>query len=90
MTTAGTLVADSDQDGWSDLVVATGERQGDDPIVPRVAELVFGPFSVAGRGQRTRRLVLGETRGIAVADYDHDRHPGRAVLTHAGDGVHPC
>ncbi|MFF4656341.1 FG-GAP repeat domain-containing protein [Streptomyces sp. NPDC001381] len=82
-------VADFDQDGWSDLVVvALGERQGDDPIVPRVADLVFGPFSDAGRGQRTRRLDLGETRGIAVADYDHDRHPDLAVLTHSGDGVY--
>ncbi|MGW2447871.1 FG-GAP repeat domain-containing protein [Streptomyces sp. NPDC001675] len=81
--------ADFDQDGWTDLVVvATGERQGDDPVVPRVANLVFGPFSDVGRGHRTRRLDLGETRGIAVADYDHDRHPDLAVLTYAGDGVY--
>ena len=82
-------VADFDGDGWSDLVVvATGQKQGDDPIEPAVAELVSGPFSASGRGQHTRHLDLGETRGIAVADYDHDSHPDLAVFAYAGDGVY--
>ncbi|MFF4260054.1 FG-GAP repeat domain-containing protein [Streptomyces sp. NPDC001663] len=82
-------VADFDGDGWSDLVVvATGQKQGDDPIEPTVAELVSGPFSASGRGQHTRHLDLGETRGIAVADYDHDSHPDLAVFAYAGDGVY--
>jgi hypothetical protein len=82
-------VADFNGDGWSDLVVvATGQRQGDDAIEPTVAELVSGPFSASGRGQHTRHLDLGETRGIAVADYDHDRYPDLAVFSYAGDGVY--
>ncbi|RKN41314.1 FG-GAP repeat domain-containing protein [Streptomyces hoynatensis] len=82
-------VADFDGDGWFDLVaVATGEWQGDDPIEPRVAELRFGPFSREGRGQRSRELDLGETRGIAVADYNHDRYPDLAAFVYAGDGVY--
>lgn len=82
-------VADFDGDGWSDLVVvATGQKQGDDAIEPTVDELVSGPFSASGQGQRTRQLDLGETRGIAVADYDHDAHPDLAVFSYAGDGVY--
>jgi hypothetical protein len=82
-------VADFNGDGWMDLVVvATGKKQGDDPIEPTVAELVSGPFSASGRGQHTRHLDLGETRGIAVADYDHDTHPDLAVFGYAGDGVY--
>jgi hypothetical protein len=82
-------VADFDGDGWSDLVVvATGKKQGDDAIEPTVAELVSGPFSASGRGQHTRHLDLGETRGIAVADYDHDAYPDLAVFSYAGDGVY--
>ncbi|MEV6962392.1 VCBS repeat-containing protein [Streptomyces sp. NPDC051207] len=82
-------VADFDRDGWPDLVVAaTGEWRGDDPVEPDVAEVRFGPFSASGGGQRTRGLDLGETRGLAVADYDHDRHPDLAVYAYAGDGVH--
>jgi len=82
-------VADFDGDGWSDLVVvATGQNQGDDAIEPTVAELVSGPFSASGRGQHTRHLDLGETRGIAVADYDHDPHPDLAVFAYSGDGVY--
>lgn len=82
-------VADFDGDGWSDLVVvATGRIQGDDAIEPTVDELISGPFSASGRGQRTRQLDLGETRGIAVADYDHDRHPDLAVFSYEGDGVY--
>jgi len=82
-------VADFNGDGWSDLVVvATGQKQGDDAIEPTVAELVSGPFSASGRGQHTRHLDLGETRGIAVADYDHDRYPDLAVFSYAGDGVY--
>ncbi|MEU9285522.1 VCBS repeat-containing protein [Streptomyces sp. NPDC048275] len=82
-------VADFDGDGWDDLVVvATGQKRGDDPIEPTVAELVSGPFSASGRGQHTRHLDLGETRGIAVADYDHDPYPDLAVFAYAGDGVY--
>lgn len=82
-------VADFDGDGWSDLVVvATGQIQGDDAIEPTVDELVSGPFSASGQGQRTRHLDLGETRGIAVADYDHDPYPDLAVFSYAGDGVY--
>ncbi|WP_327319816.1 FG-GAP-like repeat-containing protein [Streptomyces sp. NBC_01235] len=82
-------VADFNGDGWSDLVVvATGQKQGDDAIEPTVAELVSGPFSGSGRGQHTRHLDLGETRGIAVADYDHDPYPDLAVFSYAGDGVY--
>jgi hypothetical protein len=82
-------VADFDGDGWADLVVvATGQNQGDDAIEPTVAELVSGPFSASGRGQHTRHLDLGETRGIAVADYDHDPHPDLAVFDYSGDGVY--
>ena len=69
-------VADFDDDGWSDLVVlATGQKQGDDAIAPTVDELISGPFSASGRRQHTRPLDLGETRGIAVADYDHNAYP---------------
>jgi len=82
-------VADFDGDGWSDLaVVATGEKQGDDAIKPAVDKLISGPFSTSGRGQHTRNLDLGETRGIAVADYDHDRYPDLAVFAYSGDGVY--
>uniref|UniRef100_A0AAU2AHH1 VCBS repeat-containing protein n=1 Tax=Streptomyces sp. NBC_00093 TaxID=2975649 RepID=A0AAU2AHH1_9ACTN len=82
-------VADFDGDGWSDLVVvATGQIQGDDAIEPTVDELVSGPFSASGQGQHTRRLDLGETRGITVADYDHDPYPDLAVFSYAGDGVY--
>ncbi|MFE2219268.1 FG-GAP-like repeat-containing protein [Streptomyces canus] len=82
-------VADFNGDGWSDLVVvATGQKQGDDAIEPTVAEQVSGPFSGSGRGQHTRHLDLGETRGIAVADYDHDPYPDLAVFSYAGDGVY--
>ncbi|MEU9157669.1 VCBS repeat-containing protein [Streptomyces sp. NPDC048417] len=82
-------VADFDGDGWSDLVVvATGQNQGDDAIEPAVAELVSGPFSASGRGQRSRHLDLVETRGIAVADYDHDSRPDLAVFSYSGDGVY--
>ncbi|MFF3379093.1 FG-GAP repeat domain-containing protein [Streptomyces sp. NPDC002680] len=82
-------VADFDGDGWNDLVVvATGRIQGDDAIEPTVDELISGPFSASGQGQRTRHLDLGETRGIAVADYDHDPHPDLAVFSYAGDGVY--
>jgi hypothetical protein len=82
-------VSDFDQDGWTDLVVvATGEWRGDDPIDPSVAQVRWGPFSAAGGGQRTRDLDLGETRGIAVADYNHDRYPDLAVYSYAGDGVY--
>ncbi|MDQ0938688.1 hypothetical protein QFZ67_000393 [Streptomyces sp. V1I1] len=82
-------VSDFDQDGWTDLVVvATGKWRGDDPIDPRVAQVRWGPFSAAGGGQRTRDLDLGETRGIAVADYNHDRYPDLAIYTYAGDGVY--
>jgi hypothetical protein len=82
-------VADFDGDGWSDLVVvATGQNQGDDAIEPAVAKLVSGPFSASGGGQRTRDLGLGETRGIAVADYDHDSLPDLAVFSYSGDGVY--
>lgn len=82
-------VADFDGDGWSDLVVvATGQIQGDDPIEPTVDGLISGPFSASGRGQHTRNLDLGETRGIAVADYDHDPYPDLAVFAYAGDGVY--
>jgi hypothetical protein len=82
-------VADFDGDGWSDLVVvATGQNQGDDAIEPAVAKLVSGPFSASGRGQRTRHLDLVETRGVAVADYDHDARPDLAVFSYSGDGVY--
>lgn len=82
-------VADFDGDGWSDLaVVATGQTQGDDAIEPTVAKLVSGPFSASGAGQHTRNLDLGETRGIAVADYDHDSFPDLAVFSYSGDGVY--
>ncbi|UFR00377.1 VCBS repeat-containing protein [Streptomyces sp. Go40/10] len=82
-------VADFDGDGWSDLVVVAGQEQsGDDPVPPRVAELRFGPFSRTGRSRRTVRLDLGATKDIAVADYDHDRHPDLAAYTYAGDGVY--
>ncbi|MEV7679996.1 VCBS repeat-containing protein [Streptomyces sp. NPDC088341] len=82
-------VADYNRDGWSDLViVATGKWHGDDPIDPSVAELRLGPFSATGQGQRTRALDLGEIRGLAVADYDHDPYPDLAAFTYAGDGVY--
>ncbi|MER5756007.1 VCBS repeat-containing protein [Streptomyces sp. NPDC002088] len=82
-------VADFNGDGWSDLVVvATGQKQGDDAIEPTADELISGPFSASGRGQHTRHLDLGETRGIAVADYDHDPYPDLAVFSYAGDGVY--
>ncbi|MEU3953918.1 VCBS repeat-containing protein [Streptomyces achromogenes] len=83
------VVADFDQDGWSDLaVVAGGAQAGDDPVPPRVAELRLGPFSGTGRSRRTVRLDLGATRDIAVADYNHDRYPDLAAYTYAGDGVY--
>ncbi|MFI5683177.1 FG-GAP-like repeat-containing protein [Streptomyces sp. NPDC051636] len=83
------LVADFDRDGWSDLlIVATGEWQGDDPVDPRVAELRRGPFSKSGRGHHPRHLDLGETRGVAVGDYNHDRYPDLAAFTYEGDGVY--
>ncbi|MFJ6086979.1 FG-GAP repeat domain-containing protein [Streptomyces sp. NPDC092369] len=82
-------VADFDGDGWSDLaVVATGQKQGDDAIKPKVAKLVSGPFSASGRGQRTRKLDLVETRGVSVADFNHDSHPDLAVFSYNGDGVY--
>jgi hypothetical protein len=82
-------VADFDGDGWSDLaVVATGQKQGDDAIKPAVAKLVSGPFSASGRGQHTRNLDLTETRGVSVADYDHDSHPDLAIFSYNGDGVY--
>jgi hypothetical protein len=82
-------VADFDDDGWSDLVVlATGQKQGDDAIAPTVDELISGPFSASGRRQHTRPLDLGETRGIAVADYDHNAYPDLGVFAYAGDGVY--
>ncbi|MGW1214384.1 FG-GAP repeat domain-containing protein [Streptomyces sp. NPDC002499] len=82
-------VADFDGDGWSDLaVVATGQKQGDDAIKPKVAKLVSGPFSASGQGQRTRKLDLTETRGVSVADYNHDSHPDLAVFSYSGDGVY--
>ncbi|MGW3289699.1 FG-GAP repeat domain-containing protein [Streptomyces sp. NPDC001002] len=82
-------VADFDGDGWSDLaVVATGQSQGDDPIKPKVAKLVSGPFSASGRGQHTRNLDLVETRGVSVADYNHDSRPDLAVFSYSGDGVY--
>ncbi|MEU1013652.1 VCBS repeat-containing protein [Streptomyces sp. NPDC005890] len=80
-------VADFDRDGWSDLVVVAGEAQGgDDPIPPWVAELRLGPFSGTGRSRRTVRLDLRATKDIAVADFDHDRHPDLAAYTYSGDG----
>lgn len=82
-------VADFDGDGWSDLVVvASGQNQGDDAIEPAVAQLVSGPFSASGRGQHTRHLDLVETRGVAVADYDHNSRPDLAVFSYSGDGVY--
>ncbi|MER5433255.1 VCBS repeat-containing protein [Streptomyces sp. NPDC002588] len=81
-------VADFDRDGWSDLVVVAGRRQGgDDPIPPKVAELRLGPFSDSGRSRRIRRLDLGATQNIAVADFDHDRYPDLGAFTYVGDGV---
>ncbi|MGI5404899.1 FG-GAP repeat domain-containing protein [Streptomyces sp. CA-135486] len=82
-------VADFNRDGWSDLfIVATGAWRGDDPINPSVSEMRLGPFSAAGRGQSVRHLDLGETRGIAVADYNHDHYPDLAAFVYAGDGVY--
>ncbi|MEU6549292.1 VCBS repeat-containing protein [Streptomyces sp. NPDC046915] len=82
-------VADFDRDGWADLVVvATGKWQGDDPIEPRLAELRRGPFARTGRGHDPRHLDLGETRGVAVADYNHDRYPDLAAYIYDGDGVY--
>ncbi|MFF4394046.1 FG-GAP repeat domain-containing protein [Streptomyces sp. NPDC001480] len=82
-------VADFDRDGWADLVVvATGKWQGDSPIEPRLAELRRGPFSRTGRGHDPRHLDLGETRGVAVADYDHDRYPDLAAYIYDGDGMY--
>ncbi|AKN74923.1 hypothetical protein QR97_39200 [Streptomyces sp. PBH53] len=82
-------VADFDRDGWSDLVVVAGEEQGgDDPIPPRVAELRLGPFSGTGRSRRVVQLDLGATKDIAVADYNHDRHPDLAAYTYSGDGTY--
>ncbi|MFF4659156.1 FG-GAP repeat domain-containing protein [Streptomyces sp. NPDC001381] len=82
-------VADFDRDGWSDLVVVAGRNPaGDDPVPPRLAELRLGPFSNTGRGQKIVRLDLGLTRNIAVADYDHDRHPDLAAYTYTGDGTY--
>ncbi|MCE0444927.1 VCBS repeat-containing protein [Streptomyces tricolor] len=82
-------MADFDRDGWSDLVVVAGEEQGgDDPIPPRVAELRLGPFSGTGRSRRVVQLDLGATKDIAVADYDHDRHPDLAAYTYSGDGTY--
>ncbi|MFJ8111814.1 FG-GAP repeat domain-containing protein [Streptomyces sp. NPDC096132] len=80
-------VADFDQDGWSDLVVVAGRRQGgDDPIPPKMAELRLGPFSNSGRGQKVIPLDLGATRNVAVADFDHDRYPDLAAYVYIGDG----
>ncbi|MFG3021494.1 hypothetical protein ACGFZQ_23590 [Streptomyces sp. NPDC048254] len=42
----------------------------------------------SGRGQRTRHLDLVETRGVAVADYDHDARPDLAAFSYSGDGVY--
>lgn len=87
--TALAAVADFDRDGWADLVVAvTGKWRGDDPIEPRLAELRRGPFSRTGRGHDPHHLDLGETRGLAVADYNHDRYPDLAAYTYDGDGVY--
>ncbi|MGW2635771.1 FG-GAP repeat domain-containing protein [Streptomyces sp. NPDC001348] len=83
------VVADFDRDGWADLlVVATGPWRGDEPIEPRLAELRRGPFSRTGRGHAPRHVDLGETRGLAVGDYNHDRYPDLAAFTYSGDGVY--
>ncbi|MFI7504037.1 FG-GAP-like repeat-containing protein [Streptomyces sp. NPDC049687] len=81
-------VADFDRDGWSDLVVVAGRKQGgDDPIPPKIAELRLGPFSNSGRAQQILPLDLGATQNIAVADFDHDLYPDLAAYTYIGDGV---
>ncbi|MFI9603436.1 VCBS repeat-containing protein [Streptomyces sp. NPDC052043] len=83
------VVADFDQDGWSDLfVAATNAFQGDDPLDPDVSELRLGPFSARGRGQSDHHVELSEPRALAVADYDHDHHPDLASYGHEGDGVY--
>ncbi|MEU4875729.1 VCBS repeat-containing protein [Streptomyces sp. NPDC021608] len=82
-------VADFDGDGWSDLLVVAGARQrGDAPVRPRVSELRRGPFSDAGRGQRTIPLDLGAAEDIAVIDVDHDRHPDLLADEYTGDGLY--
>lgn len=83
------VVADFDQDGWNDLfVTATDAFRGDDPLEPDVSELRLGPFSARGRGQSDHHVDLTEPRAVAVADYDHDRHPDLASYGHEGDGVY--
>ncbi|MFF4014767.1 FG-GAP repeat domain-containing protein [Streptomyces sp. NPDC001843] len=83
------VVADFDRDGWADLLVtATGPWRGDDPIEPRLSELRRGPFSRTGRGHAPRHVGLGETRGLAVGDYNHDRYPDLAAFIYNGDGVY--
>jgi hypothetical protein len=83
------VVADFDQDGWSDLfIVATDAFQGDDPLEPDVSELRLGPFSARGRGQSDHHVDLTEPRAVAVADYNHDHFPDLASYGHEGDGVY--
>ncbi|MEY9487998.1 hypothetical protein RKD26_003792 [Streptomyces calvus] len=83
------VVADFDRDGWQDLfIAATDAFSGDDPLTPAVSELRLGPFSPRGRGQSDHHVTLTEPRALAVADYDHDRHPDLAAYGHEGDGVY--
>lgn len=89
--TWGTVFADFDLDGWDDLFLAAGNLpQGDEVVVGEQPDMLF---LNDGRGERFLDVSaltgvddLGDSKGVAVADYDLD---GLVDMFVVGQGGRP-